>query len=298
MTEYFKVHKCRRPPSPDHGSTSSSTPLDPQIAELLKDKPKPKPKTRRPRKGRLPKNREGEEQSSRPFVSMPKSLDEVGVYSSTSANAAEQQISEDATPAGTGAFQLDSYPYSKSALVAVPGSGSVWNRPVQGKESDRRTVPGPAKAPQPGSRVSSNPVVEQTESKYWSQSSGFQRDERPRETVPITSGSRNAQSPQPQVPVHSYSWTAPAPRRQQVSQESRKEWNGNLPPLREVLPFVFGRPAHAPGAYDMTRQVDKRNFQNGQGYIQAPGPIPKRRRLPDAPTYRQQDEQQQHRQQN
>ncbi|QPC79459.1 hypothetical protein HYE68_010211 [Fusarium pseudograminearum] len=295
---YFKEHGSRRPSTPSNDSASASEPLDPQIVELLQDKAKPKPKTRRQRKARHPWERQGEDQPSRPFFSMPKTLEEIGAYSVTPGNAAQQQPPEGYATPDRADTRSRPYPFPKSALVSVPGSGSVsvWSRPIDRSEIDRSQMSErPAMAfertPKPSSGFLKQPADVKMEGGYWHSTYRAEQDQRSKEAMYMTSGSTSAQSPQPPTPDYASSWADPGPSRQRTHQE---QWDGRLPSIREMLPHEFGTPAYdSYHPHEVNRRVDKRNFSNEQGHMQAPDSTPKRRRLPDAPVRRQHDEQQQ-----
>ncbi|GKT98980.1 hypothetical protein FLAG1_02127 [Fusarium langsethiae] len=294
---YFKEHGFCRPVN-SSAPAPASEPLDPEIVELLQNRAKPKPKAQRSRKTRQSWERQSEDQPSRPFFSMPKTLEEIGAYSVTLGNAAQQQPSEGyTTPARAGVTQSEPYPFSKSALVAVPGSGSVWNQPVDRSGIDRSQISGRSATafectPKPDPKFLKQPAIEKLERGYWHSIPRAEQDQRSRETMSMAPGSPSTQSSQPQASGYASSWVNPGPSRQRTHQG---QWDGRLPSIREMLPYEFGPPAYDPYAYEVNRRVDKRSFSNEQGYMQASDSTQKRRRLPDAPVRRQQDEQQQQR---
>ncbi|KAJ4136181.1 hypothetical protein NW768_003789 [Fusarium equiseti] len=301
---YYKEHGRPRPSSPTDSSTSASNstsePMNPQIAELLKNTPKPK--ARRSRKGRLPWDEEDEENDdkpSRPFFNMPKSLDDIGAYSispGTPADAAQQRPSGGHIPSARTALpKPDSYPFPRSACVAVPGSASAWYQPANGEEVDRYQTDG---LPAPEVELTSRPSYgyferagpERLENPYWRLGRNPDQVEKPEQTLPVPPGSTSTQPSQPQAPGYASSRPHSTANHQQTPQVPHSQWNGKLPSIREMLPYEFERPIHDPYAYEMTRRLDKRSFSQDQGYMQVPDNISKRRKLPDAPVRQQQGE--------
>ncbi|KAM0409121.1 hypothetical protein ACHAPD_011286 [Fusarium lateritium] len=286
---YFKEHGCRRPHT---ASVPASEPLDPQIVELLQGKAKPKPKARQSRKTRQPRERQSEDQPSWSFFSMPKTLEETGAYSVTPDNVTQQQPPEGyIVPGHADVTRSEPYPFSKSALVAVPGSGSVWNQLVDRSGIEMSRIPGrPTMAfehtSKPDLGVLKQPTTEKMEGGYRHSVRRAEQDERYRKTPSMTSESTSTQSIQPQAPGYASSWVDPGPSRQRTCQE---QWDGRLPSIREMLPHEFEQPAYTPYSYEVNRRVDKRSFSNEQGYMQTPDSTSKRRRLPDEPIHRQQD---------
>jgi hypothetical protein len=282
--------------------------MNTEIAELLKNTPKPK--ARRSRKGRLPwdeEDEENEDKPSRPFFNMPKSLDDIGAYSispGTPVDATQQRPSGGHIPSARTALpKSDSYPFPRSARVAVPGSASAWYQPANGEEVDRYQTDGlPAPEVERTSRSSygyfDRPGPERVESSYWRLERNPDQVEKLGQTLPVPSGSASTQSLQPQAPGYISSRPHPTANHRQVPQEPQSQWNGRLPSIREMLPYEFERPIHDTYAYEMTRRLDKRSFSQDQGYMEVPDSTSKRRKLPDAPVRQQQVErpQPQHRQ--
>lgn len=274
--------------------------MNPQIAELVKNTPNPK--ARRSRKGRLPwdeEDEENEDKPSRPFLNMPKSLDDIGAYSispGTPADAAQQRPSGGHVPSACTALpKSDSYTFPISARVAVHGSASAWYQPANDLEVDRYQTDGlPAPEGERTSRPSygyfDRPGPERMESPYWRLERNPVQVEKPGQTLPVPSGSTSAQGSQPQAPGYASSRPHQTTNHQQALQEPQGQWNGRLPSIREMLPYEFERPIHDPYAYEMTRRLDKRSFSHDQGYMQVPGTTSKRRKLPDAPVRQQQGE--------
>ncbi|OBS21916.1 hypothetical protein FPOA_08253 [Fusarium poae] len=288
---YFKEHGCRRPHT---ASVPASEPLDPQIVELLQDKakPKPKPKARQSRKTRLSRERPSEDPPSRPFFSTPKILEDIGAYSVTPGNIAQQQPSEEyIMPGRADVARSEHYPFSRSGLVAVPGSGSAWNQPVDRSGIDTSQIPvrptmALEHAPKPDPGGLRQPTTEKMEGGYWHSVYRAEQDERYRKAPSMASGSTSSQSTQPQAPGYVSSWANRGPSRQRTCQE---QWDGRLPSIREMLPHEFEQTVHDPYSYEVNQRVDKRSFPNEQGHMQTPDSTSKRRRLPDARGYHQQD---------
>ncbi|RGP79952.1 hypothetical protein FLONG3_1896 [Fusarium longipes] len=293
---YFKEHGCRRPPTPPNASPASE-PRDPQLVELLRDKlkPKSKSKTRRQCKGRVPWERDSEGQPSRQFISMSKAVDETGAYSVTPGNAAQHLSLEGyATSTRADVVQSD-YPFSKSALAAVPGPSTVWDQPVDGLEVHSRNPGHPTMAFDRSSKPDSGflklAVAERMEGGYWSSAPRAEQDQRFKKALPMASGSISDQTSQAQSqpPAYASSLADPAPSRQRVLQE---QWDGRLPSIREMLPYEFGQPTYDTSACELNRRVDRHSLPSDQNYMQVPESTSKRRRLPNAPIRRQQHEQQ------
>jgi hypothetical protein len=133
-----------------------------------------------------------------------------------------------------------------------------------------------------------NRSAEPVEGGHWRLAPRHQQNERPRESVTMTPRSTNIQPQQSYTPQQT-PWTRPAPPPvQQSPVEPQEEWNGKLPSIRQMLPFVdFGQPTYPPYAYDTTNRANKRGYYDDQNC----DPTPKRRRLPDQPVTRQCDQQ-------
>ena len=272
--------------------------MDSEIAEMKMLKNEPKPKARRSRKGRLPWDEEDEENEvnpSRPFFNMPKSLDDIGAYSvaGTPADAAQQRPSGGHIPsAHTALPKSDSYPFPRSARVAIPGSASAWYQPANGEEIDGLPAPEVERTSRPSHGYFDRPGPERVENPYWRLERNPDQVEKPGQTLPVPSGSASAQGSQLQAPGYVSSRPHPTANHQQTPRGPQNQWSGRLPSIREMLPYEFERPNHDPYAYEMTRRLDKRSFSQDQGYMQAPDTT-KRRKLPDAPVRQQQGEQSQ-----
>ena len=259
--------------------------MDSEIAEMKMLKNEPKPKARRSRKGRLPWDEEDEENEvnpSRPFFNMPKSLDDIGAYSvaGTPADAAQQRPSGGHIPsAHTALPKSDSYPFPRSARVAIPGSASAWYQPANGEEIDGLPAPEVERTSRPSHGYFDRPGPERVENPYWRLERNPDQVEKPGQTLPVPSGSASAQGSQPQAPGYVPSRPHLTANHQQTPQGPQSQWNGRLPSIREMLPYEFERPIHDPYAYEMTRRLDKRSFSQDQGYMQVPDTT-KRRKLP------------------
>ncbi|CAJ0551935.1 Ff.00g059140.m01.CDS01 [Fusarium sp. VM40] len=270
--EYYKKHNSPRPPSPPR----TLTPQDPQLAALLEEQSKPK--SRRPRQAArtrqrnvvphpgLPPSHGSEDDLTLSHTSMGESSGhstptEPRSYTSMPANGPGQYaLGENRIPAHTGfdiQYQPDRRPMLKPECTTRPAA--FLNR-------------------------SGKPV----EGGHWRLAPRNQQNGRPRESMTMTPLSTNIQPRQSHTPQQT-PWTRPAPPPiQQSSVESLEEWNGKLPSIRQMLPFVdFGQPTYPPFAYDTTNRAGKRGHYDDQNC----DPTPKRRRLPDQPVLRQCDQQ-------
>ncbi|KAM0216228.1 hypothetical protein ACHAQI_002644 [Fusarium lateritium] len=252
------------------------TPQDPQLAALLEEQSKPK--SRRPRNAARPRQR-----NVVPHPGLPPSHgseDDLTLsYTSIGESSGHSTPTEPRSYPSTPANEPGQYALGESPIPARTGFGTEYwpiRRPMLTSE---RTV-----RPSTFSNRSTEPV----EGGDWRLAPRNQQNERPRESMAMTPRSTNIQPRRSYTPQQT-PWTRPAPPPvQQTPMEPLEEWNGKLPSIRQMLPFVdFGQPTYPPYAYDTTNRANKRGYYDDQNC----DPTPKRRRLPDQPVPRQCDQQ-------
>ncbi|KAM0561836.1 hypothetical protein ACHAPJ_003007 [Fusarium lateritium] len=263
--EWYKEHMSSPPPTPPRSSALD----DPLLTAFLNEQSKPK--SRRPRKAGQLRERKAQNQTDLP------STNESGGEASGYSTPTEAK-SRSFTPVN-GVRQQPTQEYKTPVHIDTETK----------YQTGRYQIPKPEPIPRTGSFL--NRPVERLEGGFWRLAPQPQQSERPREPIPMAPRSTNPQLRQSRTPGYESPWAEPASKPlQRAPEEPEREWNGKLPSIREMLPFVdFGRQTYAPYPYEATSQASKRGFYDDRSY----GPNPKRRRLPDHPVPQNRDERQQ-----
>ncbi|KAJ4255469.1 hypothetical protein NW762_009464 [Fusarium torreyae] len=265
VEEWYKEHISSPPPSPPRPSTLDN----PLLAAFLNEQSKPK--SRHPRK--IAQIRERRTQSQTGLPSANESGGEASGYSTPA-----ESKSRSFTP-------VDGVRQQPTQESKIP----VLVDPETQPQTSRYTMPKPEPIPRPGAFL--NRPAERLEGGFWRLAPQTQQNERLGDPMPMAPRSTNPQLRQSRSQGYESPWTEPAAKPPQP----QKEWNGKLPSIREMLPFVdFGRQTYAPYPYETTSRASKRSFYDDRSYESNP----KRRRLPDRPIPQNKDERQPPRQLN
>ncbi|KAF5026523.1 hypothetical protein F66182_1383 [Fusarium sp. NRRL 66182] len=260
--EWYKDNTSPPPPSPPR----APVPEDPLLTALLNNHAKSK--SRRPRKSPQARGRSTLNQSAGP---------------SASTSESENEASGHSTPTGSGSSSFT----PANTTRQQPSGGYRASVPL---DAETKFQPSYHQVPKVGPRLASRAFLnrsgEPLEGGYWRMVPRAQQSERPRQVMNMAPRNINPQPRQPPTQRFEYS-SAPKPP-QLTSGESEKEWNGKLPSIREMYPQFDLEQESFTSAYYAMSQPNKRSYYNNHAYE----PIPKRRRLPDHPVPRQQDEQQ------